>query len=237
MEEETIEFIDYNRWLKRIETDVVINLVGIARVDLFNKPSSEIRNENMEDETIEFIDYNRWLKRIETDVVINLVGIARVDLFNKPSSEICNEFKEIAARWFEIDDDYDLLIDLIRDDEEKKYLFVFKDSISVIIMCLFCIKINMIGFEEEDKATKRLRVSDVTSFGKTCKKLKSNGVILTNQFCKNPTKKKAKELKILLADPQRAKVKIDDFVEDLKTRVEGNESKSETSGEEANDHV
>ncbi|CAG8449574.1 4389_t:CDS:1 [Dentiscutata heterogama] len=94
---------------------------------------------------------------------------------------------------------------------------------------------NMIGFEEENKATKRLRVSDVINFDKACKKLNTSGVILTNLFCKNSTKMKAKELEILVANPQRAKAKIDDFVEDLKTRVEVYESKSETSGGEANE--
>ncbi|CAG8844117.1 1832_t:CDS:1, partial [Racocetra persica] len=154
---------------------------------------------------------------------------------NKPNSEIHNEFKEIVTRWFEIDDDYDLLIDLIKDTEEKKYLFVVKDSISVIIMCFFCIKMNMIGFEEENKPTKRLRVSDIINFDKTCKKLKTSGVIVTNLFCKNSTKMKAKELEILLVNPQRGKAKIDDFVEVLKARVEVYESKSETSEEEANE--
>ncbi|CAG8725031.1 12810_t:CDS:2, partial [Racocetra fulgida] len=65
---------------------------------------------------------------------------------------------EIVVKWFEVDDDYDLLTDLVTEVNEKKYLFVSKDSIDVIIMCLFHIKTNLIEVREK----KRLGIPDLS---------------------------------------------------------------------------
>ncbi|CAG8802707.1 570_t:CDS:2, partial [Racocetra persica] len=150
----------------------------------------------------------------------------------KSVKENCNEFKEIIMRWFEVDDDYDLLTDLVTEVDEKRYLFVSKNSIDEksveenynefkeIIMRWFEVDddydlltdlVMEIDEKREKKNTvkKQLGIYDVT---------------------------RAKELKILLTNPEHAKVKIDDFIEDLKSqRVEFKSSESST--EEINDGI
>ncbi|CAG8639222.1 3486_t:CDS:2 [Dentiscutata heterogama] len=146
------------------------------------------------DQANEFIDYKKWIERIERGV-------------DKTVSEIQSEFKEIVVRWFEFDDEYDLVIDLLKETGDRKYLFDTKDK-------------------------KRFGEYDVIDFGKICKKMKSDGVVITNFYCTNSAKRKARELGMLLTDPQRAKVKIDVFLENLRSCVEVSEIESDISKNE-----
>ncbi|CAG8727674.1 8454_t:CDS:2 [Gigaspora margarita] len=63
---------------------------------------------------------------------------------------------------------------------------------------------------------------------KTCINIKSYGIMVTNIYCRNSIKKKAKELGVLLTDPHRAKRKIDDFFEDLRPSPTTSDSESYT---------
>ncbi|CAG8515485.1 4149_t:CDS:2 [Cetraspora pellucida] len=133
--------------------------------------------------------------------------------------EIQNEFKKIVTRWFELDEEYDLIVDLLKKTGDKKYLFVSKHSIDVIILCLFRVKTIVIEFKRNKK---RFGEYDVIDFGKICKKMRSNGVAVSNFYYTNSAKKKAKELVILLLDPQQ----------DLRSHIGVVESGSEISENE-----
>ncbi|CAG8797787.1 24261_t:CDS:1, partial [Dentiscutata erythropus] len=75
---------------------------------------------------------------------------------------------------------------------------------------------DLIEFEEKNATKCRLVIPDIVKFYKLCKKMKAEGVIVTNVFYRSSAKTRAKELNILLTKPEHAKGKIDDFFEDLK---------------------
>ncbi|CAG8771269.1 188_t:CDS:2 [Gigaspora margarita] len=163
------------------------------------------------------------------DVETSVLLVSSISL-GEIRGKFYKEFKEIIVRQFESDNDYDLLTDLIMEVDEKKYLFVSKSSIDVIIMCICRIETNLLEFEENRPVKKRLGKRDIIEFNKLCVKMNLVGVIVTDLNYRHCVKRKARSLNILLTRPGCVKVNIDNLVEEQIFQM--NETSTTTEDEE-----